>query len=109
MAGCVQWRARAAAAMAPWSATAISASKSRGSSIHSQDMSVRHTPQGHPRQPDVKMLSAFKTARRVSGAPLLLATVAIARLGVPALSLAMLLAARDASGSYRTAAAISAA
>ena len=48
-------------------------------------------------------------ARQVPGAPALLLAVGIARLGVPALSLAMLLAAREASGGYATAGAVGAA
>jgi MFS family permease len=47
--------------------------------------------------------------RRVPGAVALLLTVGCARLGVPALSLAMLLAARDALGGYTGAGAIGAA
>ena len=43
------------------------------------------------------------------GAPALLLAVGIARLGVPALSLAMLLATREASGGYATAGAVGAA
>jgi MFS family permease len=47
--------------------------------------------------------------RQIPGAPALLLTVGIARLGVPALSLAMLLATRAASGAYATAGAVGAA
>jgi MFS family permease len=47
--------------------------------------------------------------RQIPGAPALLLAVAIARLGVPALSLAMLLTAREASGGYGTAGAVGAA
>jgi predicted MFS family arabinose efflux permease len=47
--------------------------------------------------------------RQIQGAPALLLAVGIARLGVPALSLAMLLATRAASGAYATAGAVGAA
>ena len=47
--------------------------------------------------------------RQIPGAPALLLAVGIARLGVPALSLAMLLAAREASGGYGMAGAVGAA
>jgi MFS family permease len=47
--------------------------------------------------------------RQIPGAPALLLAVGIARLGVPALSLAMLLAARESSGGYGTAGAVGAA
>jgi MFS family permease len=55
------------------------------------------------------MNATLRTATQIGGAPALLVAVGIARLGVPALSLAMLLAARDASGSYGAAALVSAA
>ncbi|MBE2315739.1 MFS transporter [Solirubrobacter sp. CPCC 204708] len=55
------------------------------------------------------MNATLRTAGQLAGAPGLLVAVGIARLGVPALSLAMLLAARDASGSYGAAALVSAA
>ena len=47
--------------------------------------------------------------RQIPGAPALLLAVGLARLGVPALSLAMLLATREASGGYATAGAVGAA
>ena len=47
--------------------------------------------------------------RQIPGAPALLLAVGVARLGVPALSLAMLLAAREASGAYGMAGAVGAA
>ena len=46
---------------------------------------------------------------RSPGRPALLLAVGLARLGVPALSLAMLLATREASGGYATAGAVGAA
>ena len=61
-------------------------------------------PAGLPRRPSDAM-----RVRQIPGAPGLLLAVGLARLGVPALSLAMLLATREASGGYATAGAAGAA
>lgn len=55
------------------------------------------------------MAGTLSTVRRIPGASALLLVVALARLGVPALSLSMLLAVREASGTYAIAGATGAA